>query len=244
MTTASDIPVPIGADAPVLQVMATMRAMRRLKPDPVPDDLLEQLVEAATWAPSGSNNQSYSFLVITDRQQIRRLAPVWQRIADWYIATQRPPDHMGEEKWERLTATLRYQADHFEETPALILACYDFTDLQRRLRANWAAVLRATAALGPRHAFTLLRNTPRLTATGEAASIYPAVQNILLAARAHGLGAVITTWHVLFEQEIKGILGIPRRVNVYAIVPVGWPKGKLGPVTRRPAHEAIHRDRW
>jgi nitroreductase len=244
MTTASDIPVPIGADAPILQVMATMRAMRRLKPDPVPDDLLEQLVEAATWAPSGSNNQSYSFLVVTDRQQIRRLAPVWQRIAEWYIATQRPPSHMGQEKWERLTATLRYQADHFEETPALILACYDFTDLQRRLRANWAAVLRATARLGPRHAFMLLRNTPRLTSTGEAASIYPAVQNLLLAARAHGLGAVITTWHVLFEQEIKGILGIPSRVNVYAIVPVGWPKGKLGPVTRRPAREAIHRDRW
>jgi nitroreductase len=244
MTIAGDIPVPIGTDAPILEVMATMRAMRRLKPDPVPDELLEQLVAAATWAPSASNNQSYSFLVITDRDQIARIAPVWRRIADWYIATQQPPGHMSQDKWHRLTAVLRYQADHFEQTPALILACYEISDIYGRLLANWLAVLRATARLGPRHAVALLRNTPRFISAGEAASIYPAVQNLLLAARAHGLGAVITTWHMLFEQEIKHILGIPRQVHVYAIIPIGWPKGRLGPVNRRSAREAIHWDRW
>jgi nitroreductase len=126
---------------------------------------------------------TYSFLVITDRKQIEYLAHIWQRIAEWYVATQRPPSHMGEDKWKRLTAALQYQADHFKQTPALILACYDFSDLYRRLLANWVAVIRAAANLGPRHTITLLRNTPRFVSTGEAASIYPAVQNLLLAAR-------------------------------------------------------------
>jgi nitroreductase len=244
MSSDTKTAVPVGTDAPILEVMATMRAMRRLKPDPVPDELLEQLVEAATWAPSGSNNQSYSFLVITDREQIGRLAPIWRRIVSWYVATQRPASHMDEGKWERLTAALRYQADHFDRTPALILACYEFSDIRRRMRENWLAVVRETARLGPRNALALLRNTPRFLGAGEAASIYPAVQNLLLAARAHGLGAVITTWHMIFEQEIKKLLGIPRHVHVYAIIPIGWPKGRFGPVVRRPARDVIHHNHW
>jgi nitroreductase len=79
---------------------------------------------------------------------------------------------------------------------------------------------------------------------GEASSVYPGVQNILLAARALGLGAVITIWHLLLEHEWKRELGIPKNVNTYAVIPVGWPRGKFGPVARRPAHEAIHRNHW
>ena len=79
--------VSVGADAPILEVMATMRAMRRLKPDPVPDELLDELVEAATWAPSGGNLQAYSFVVVTDRGQMARLAELWRVICDWYLAT-------------------------------------------------------------------------------------------------------------------------------------------------------------
>src|SRR4051812_5791892 len=71
--------VAIGEDAPIFEVMATMRAMRRLKPDPVPDELLEKLIEAATWGPSGSNSQGYEFVVVTDRALMRRLAELWNR---------------------------------------------------------------------------------------------------------------------------------------------------------------------
>src|SRR3954471_19479157 len=69
----------------IFELMHTMRAMRRLKPDPVPRDLLEQLVEAATWAPSASNSQAYSYLIVTDRAQMSRLAVLWRKVADFYV---------------------------------------------------------------------------------------------------------------------------------------------------------------
>ena len=100
--------VPVGADAPILEVMRTMRAIRRLKPDPVPDELLEQLVEAATWAPSGGNVQAYSFVVVTDRGQMQRLAELWRTIADFYLASFATvvPEHMEEAAYERLRGAL------------------------------------------------------------------------------------------------------------------------------------------
>src|SRR3954469_19629553 len=94
--------VPVGADAPIMEVMATMRAMRRLKPDPVPEELLETLVEAATWAPSGGNLQAYSFVVVTDRAQMARLAELWKVVCEWYLATVATvsPEHMSPERYE------------------------------------------------------------------------------------------------------------------------------------------------
>jgi nitroreductase len=74
--------------------------------------------------------------------------------------------------------------------------------------------------------------------------VYPGVQNLLLAARAHGLAATLTTWHLALESEFKSVLGIPRNVHTFALVPVGWPRGNFGPVKRRQAAEVIHRDRW
>jgi nitroreductase len=83
----------------------------------------------------------------------------------------------------------------------------------------------------------------RINVISEASSVYPGVQNLLLAARALGLGAVITIWHLLLEHEWKRELGIPRNVSTLAVIPVGWPRGRFGPVTRRPVGEVIHRDR-
>ena len=83
-----------------------------------------------------------------------------------------------------------------------------------------------------------------MTNRSEAASIYPAVQNLLLAARSLGLAATLTTWHLMAEGEVKRVLGIPRGVHTYALIPVGWPVGRFGPVSRKPVEEMIHRDRW
>jgi nitroreductase len=233
-----------GEDAPLLEVMSTMRAMRRLKPDPVPRELIEKLITAATYGPSGGNNQAFSFVIVTDRDQIRRLAPVWRRIVEFYIATQTPPPHMSEDAWQRLTATLHHQAEHFEDTPVLIVACYELRSAVNRMLHSLDKQRAGLAALGPWHALSSARNIRRFLATGEAASIYPGLQNLLLMARALGLGATLTTWHILFEQEVKAILGIPGRVNTHATVPVGWPLGNFGAISRRPAAEAIHWDHW
>lgn len=239
-------PVPIGEDAPILAVMRTMRAIRRLKPDPVPDELLTKLVEAATWAPSGSNAQGYQFVVVTDRDRIAKIAELWRVVSDYYLAgiSRAVPPGSTEAAHEKLRAALRYQRDHFHETPALIVACYDMGPYWQQLRRQARQILGATARLGPRRALAVTRRTSRFSAMGEAASIYPAIQNLLLTARALGLGATLTTWHQLLEPEFKAALDIPATVNTYAIIPVGWPAGRLGPVTRRPATEVIHHNAW
>jgi nitroreductase len=229
-----------------MEVMATMRAMRRLRPDPVPAELLEQLVDAATWAPSGGNIQAYSFVVVTDRAQMTRLADLWRVVADFYLASFATvmPEHMSERRAERLRDALRFQRDHFAQTPAVIVACYDLGTWTRRLRRQRRQFAAALQGLGARRTATLLRGGRAFAERSEAASVYPGVQNLLLAARAHGLGATLTTWHLALEPEFKQVLGIPRRVKTFAVVPVGWPRGRFGPVRRRPAAEAIHRDRW
>ena len=235
---------PVGPDAPLLDVMATMRAMRRLKPDPVPDEILVKIVEAATWAPSGSNSQGFQFVVVTDRGQMARLAELWSKCVDDYLATAGtavPAATMGEEGAEKLKQALLFQRDHFAETPAVVVACYAYG---RGPASDPKAALNMFKALGPRQSLRMARMAPRYLALAEASSIYPSVQNLLLAARAHGLGANITIWHLPYEQELKDILSIPKGVNTYAIVPLGYPRGRFGAVRRRPAETVIHRDRW
>jgi nitroreductase len=246
MEAASRADVPIGRDAPIFEVMATMRAMRRLRPDPVPRELLLELVEAATWAPSGGNVQAYRFVVVTDRVQMARMGELWRVICDYYLATFATvvPEGMDEAAYDRLRGALRFQRDHFAETPAVIVACYDLGPWTRRLRERWREFGTATKGLGARRAAEAAVSAPRFGAMSEAASVYPGVQNLLLAARARGLGATLTTWHLMLEPEFKRVLGIPRRVRTFALIPLGWPRGRLGPVRRRPATEVVHWDGW
>jgi len=236
---------PVGVDAPVLDVMATMRAMRRLKPDPVPREVLTELVRAATWAPSGSDAQHYGFVVVTDRAVMAQLAELWRDCVETYqlLMGTVVPD-AADERHARMADALRYQAEHFHETPALIAACY------RRSGPGLRQLLdvKATAALARRLGGTRLR---RLAAGGraatnltEASSIYPAVQNLLLAARAHGLGATLTIWHLFREADFRRVLGVPDDHGIYALVPVGYPVGRFGPVRRRHVQDVLHWDRW
>src|SRR3989442_80623 len=98
--------------------------------------------------------------------------------------------------------------------------------------------------LGARRLATVATAVPAFRGRSEAASVYPGVQNLLLAARALGLAATLTTWHLALEPEFKAVLGVPRSVKTFAMIPVGWPRGNFGPVGRPPAAEGIHPDRW
>jgi nitroreductase len=228
--------VPVGEDAPILEVMSTLRAMRRLKPDPVPDELLERLVEAASWAPSGGNEQALEFVVVTDRDVMARLAGLWSRSFEAYLGSLGRVTAATQD--DRVVRAARYQRDHFHETPAVIVACYP------RFRMDARTTGRMLSSFSATDAGRLMARGPRINVLAEASSVYPAVQNLLLAARALGLGAVITIWHLFLEHEWKRELGIPQGTNTFAVIPVGWPRGRFGPVTRRPAAELIHRDRW
>jgi nitroreductase len=234
------------ASAELFEVMSTMRAMRRLKPDPVPDEMLARLVEAATWAPSAANIQGYSFVLVTDRKVIAQLADLWRVVCDFYVATSwlEYPDPSDAAAADRVLEAIRYQRDHFHETPALIVACYRLVEYRRQLRDHPGRFAAGLRRLGVRRSVTLVGGLPALAARTEAASIYPAVQNLLLAARALGLAANLTCWHLFLEAEFKAALGIPRDVHTYALIPVGWPMGRFGSTRRRPAADIIHRDRW
>ena len=234
----------LGPEAPIFEVMRTMRAMRRLKPDPVARDVLERLVEAATWAPSASNTQAYTFVVVTDRDQMRALAEPWRACVDFYQRTAVAPDGMSRDRFERMLAASRHQSDHFAEIPALIVPCYDLGPWQRQVERNVVGVTRGLYGLKLRRSMALIRNSRRAVSVTEAGCVFPGVQNLLLAARAHGLGAVLTTWHIEQEQEFKAILNIPRRVKTFCLIPIGWPTGRFGEVRRRPPAEVIRYDRW
>ncbi|MGW8379550.1 nitroreductase family protein [Streptomyces sp. ODS28] len=221
--------------------MSTMRAMRRLKPDPVPDELLERLVQAAVWAPSGSNLQQYRYVVVKDREVMARLAPLWRRCVNAYLgsAGKATPPTMDPDAYRRMVAAIEYQRDHFEDTPALVIPCYRYQQPKGSLEG-----LRAMKdALGAGALLRLMRSNV-FGSIAESSSIYPGVQNLLLAARGLGLGATMTVWHLMLEREWKQALGIPREFNTFAVIPVGWPKGRFGPVSRVPAREVMHVDGW
>jgi nitroreductase len=237
--------IPIGADSSVMDVMATMRAMRRLKPDPVPVDILTELVRAATWAPSGSDAQHYSFVVVTDRSQMAELGLLWREVVETYIML------MGslvpgatDEAHVRMLDALRYQAEHFDDTPALIAACYRRSTPSAGQLLNVSATARLVKKLGATRLRHLAVSSRRANGLAEASSIYPAVQNLLLAARAHGLGATLTIWHLFNEPAFRRLLAVPSDYGIYALVPVGYPLGNFGPVRRRSVEEVIHWQRW
>ena len=239
--------IPSSADASLAEVMGTMRAMRRLRPDPVPDELVRELIEAAMYAPSAGHQQGQVFVVVTDRERIARLAVVWRMVVDMYEGWLGKADpRYGKDPFAiRTWQAVHYQRDHFHETPVVILACYDQRAYMRGVKRQLGDLVAAMRKAGPGRARRmLLGGLNAVEQRSEAASIYPAVQNLLLAARARGLAATMTTWHLFAEADVRAILEIPSDVHTYALIPVGWPLGNFGAVTRRPADEVVRRDHW
>src|SRR5437763_10600630 len=200
---------------PLRAAMETQRAIRRLRPDPVPDEVIYRCIELALKAPTGSNARNWEGLVVRDREVQRKLArpnripwSVYGR-AGRLINRKNP-------KMLRIIDAVQWQADHYEEIPALVIPCLRGA----RLIALHGA---ATAFYG---------------------SAYPAVQNFLLAARAEGLGAALTTLPLWSATLARRALGLPFRVQPIAVIPVGWPRGRYGPTSRKPVEQVVHHDRY
>jgi nitroreductase len=200
---------------PLDEAMRTQRAIRRLKTDPVDDALVLQLIELALKAPTGSNAQNWEFIVVRDRAVKERLGALNRGAWRLYGGLGRWMKR-NDPKMLRLLDAVQWQADHFAEVPVVIVAC---------LR-------------GPRLPF------PPLAAMSFYGSIYPSVQNLLLAARAAGLGAALITLPLWSTFLARRALGLPFGVMPCAVVPIGWPRGKYGPTTRRPVGEVVHVDRY
>jgi nitroreductase len=218
----------------LFEAIYSARSIRRLKPDPVPEELITAVVDAAIRAPSGGNAQSWAFIVVRDPEQRHKLGAIYRKasdIAEAVYAARGCPAHLTEQQFARLMASGKYLWDHMGEAPVLLLPCAR------------GPVLPARDALPPDIA-ARWEDEVAYAERIRGASIYPAVQNIILACRALGLGTVITTNHIRCEDEVKALLNIPEDASTFALMPIGWPIDRFGPLTRRPLVEVAYADRW
>jgi nitroreductase len=218
----------------VFEVMHTARAIRRFKPDPVPDEIIDKILDAAIRAPSPNNLQSWRFLVVTDPEKRRGVAAVYAKAGHSVapaFGSMLNDEAMAnlDESARKIVRSAMYLWDHLHEAPVLIVACLLPSP------PPWE-----NAALAPETVKGMQALSPRMDGAG----IYPAVQNMILACRALGLGTVLTNLHAIFEDEVKAVLGIPPEVTTWALLPIGYPAGNFGPVRRQPPREVVFRDRW
>jgi len=202
----------------LFEAIQTTRAMRRLKPDAVPDELVRKVIEAGICGPSGGDTQHWRFIVVKDPEIKKRIQVCYKRALDDFLPRYRsapPPPGKSQAQKNRMQAAVEYLTDHFHEAPVLIVCC---------LMGDSGRGAGLQKMLG--------------------ASIYPAVQNMLLAARALGLGATLTTRHLIYEKEVDEILGLPEKAQTFAIIPLGYPMGRFGPVAREPVEAVTFIDRW
>jgi nitroreductase len=202
---------------PLEQAMCTQRAIRRLKPDPVDDALIVHLIELALKAPTGSNAQNWEFVVVKDPAVKARLGRLNRRAWNVYGGIgRRMANRAGDQAMLRIIDAVQWQADHFEQIPVLVVACL------KGFIPPWPPV--ATISMY--------------------GSIFPSVQNLLLAARAAGLGAALITLPLWSRFLARRALGLPWNVAPCAVVPLGWPIGRYGPTHRRAVGEVVSLDRY
>ena len=222
------------AEIGLFEAMYSARALRRLKPDPVPEALITKVLDAAIRAPSGGNAQDWIFIVVREEAQRGELGAVYRKasdeVAEIYAARGRPA-HLTEQQYERLMAGGSYLWDHMGDAPVLLVPC-----LRRRHMPPREALPPSVAARYDAH----LAHQERIRGS----SIYPAIQNVILACRGLGLGTLITTNHILYESDVRRILGLPDDVFTFALMPVGFPVGNYGPLARRPVSEVAFAERW
>lgn len=222
----SDSPSPIpttedalaALDMPLLEVMMTQRAVRRVRPDPVDDAIVLKCIELALRAPTGSNGQNWEFIVVKDQHIKDQLAKRYRQPWTIYEAIGKRRT-AGDESMQKILRAVQWQVEHFSEISVLVIPC---------LRGGRPPYL----------------PSPFVAETSFFGSIYPSVQNLLLAARAMGLGASLITMPLWNVTSARKILGLPLGVTPVCVVPLGWPKGRYGPTTRKPVEQVVHLDSY
>ena len=202
------------APADLWEVMRSASAVRCYRDDPVSDEAIETCLHAASWAPSGGNQQPWKFIVLRSdglRDVVTAAAhQTWDVMAEFYQFSM--PDDTARDPKSRV---LRAMAEHMRvggAAPVLVLFCVQ-----------------------PQRGTTELQ---------QGGSIFPAVQNFLLAARAQGLGAAITLWHGSCEDQLRSMVGIPDGWKIATLLTVGWPRGGHHEVRRKPLNEVAANDHW
>ena len=199
----------------LLEGLATTRAIRRYTDEPIADEDLAAMLFAATRAPTGSNRQTFRFLVLRDGPvAVEAKALLGESFRAGWNAKRSTDEYDrtadDDSPKARMARAMQHFVDHFEQTPVVVLAC------------------------------VLIRHR----GLADGGSIFPACQNLLLAARALGYGGVLTGWHAGVEPELRALCGIPDSHAIAATIPIGVPQGRHGPVRRRPLRELVFDDAW
>jgi nitroreductase len=213
------------AEIGIYEAMSTLRAVRRLRPDAIADEVLHRVIEAATWAPTGGNRQPWRIIMVKDPALKARLgelyAEQWTKFAARYRANLAALEPAVRERTERMLGAGDYLSTHFGQSPVIAVFCFN------------PAEMAITDA-----------NLARVSVVG-GGSVYPAVENLLLACRAEGLGCVLTTLLCACEPEVAALLAIPSSWGTAAAIPIGYPMLRgHGPITRRPVEELAFLDTW
>ena len=202
-------------------LVGNVRAMRRLKPNPVPRELLERVLEAGVQAPSGQNTQPWSFLVLQGTEEKAWFAERYREAIETRSGGRINPAPADDSRLARQMRAMRYQIDHMHEFPVLLVICG---------KRDWPFRVPPEERVG--------------LAPPNYGAVYPCVQNILLACRAVGLGAALTTMHQVFESDMCERFGIPESYGIVVTMPIGYPIGHFGPVRRKPAAGVTYYDAW
>lgn len=210
-------------DMPLVDTMMTQRAVRRVHPDPVDDAVVLKCIELALRAPTSSNGQNWEFIVVKDYRIKKKLAKRYRQGWSLYYRTMIRRIAARDESMAKTARSVQWQVDHFTEIPVLVVAC---------LR------------LGARDGRLPFVPMPHPVESGHYGSIYPSVQNLLLAARAMGLGASLITLPLWSVASARRTLKLPHSVMPFCVVPLGWPRGRYGPTTRKPVEQVTHLDTY
>ncbi len=190
---------------PLGEAIYSLRAIRRQKPDPIPDEDIRLMLDAAIQAPNGGNYQPWHFLVVTDPDLRAEFAPLYREA--WWAKRHDSGWYTPEDLPDAYKSAMQL-ADEIGNSPALVFVC---------------ALVKGAAA---------------------ANSIIPAVQNLLLAGRCLGIGSTITTLHPSVEERVHELFDIPATAQVVYCLPLGYPKGNFGPVSRKPLDQVSSFNTW
>jgi nitroreductase len=216
--TSDPVEVEARLAMPLAEAMLTQRAVRRVEPGPVDDRVVLRCLELALQAPTASNGQNWEFVVVKDRAVKASLAEQYRRAWRVYGGLGRLVN--TDEQTAKILRSVRWQVEHFEEIPVIVVCC-----LRGRARVPFFP-------------------EPPVAVSSRYGSVYPSVQNLLLAARSVGLGGALITLPLWSNTVARRILELPSSVEPCCIVTLGWPKGHYGRKARKPIGAVVHLDRY
>ena len=221
------LPIPLmtedAEDIGLFEAIHTQRSLRRFTDQPVPNEEVARVLEAATRAPSPTNAQPWKFVVVRDAERRRTVADTYRRAWDMAKQFYGDPEKAEDETERRMLVATDRLAEHLDEAPVFIFCCLDRSRLGPMVTPDLTQLLDPASTYG---------------------SVWAAIQNLALAARALGLAATPTTVHRLFEPEVRELLSLPSHVETVALVVMGYPRGQFGPTQRLALQEVAFNERW